>query len=88
MLASPPFSPLASTLVLAVTRLAVSTSLVLKVAVPVAVTVSVPTNPVATMVNVGVAVVVPSYTLLGAAIVAVSAFGVMVPAPVAVVGSV
>ena len=52
--------PLAKVVVFTVTRLAVATFFVLNVAVPVAVTVSEPTRPAGLMVNVGVAVVVPS----------------------------
>ncbi len=58
MLASPPLTPSASAVVLTVTRLPVSTSLVLKVAVPVAVTVSVFTSP-PVMESVGAAAVLP-----------------------------
>ena len=59
MLASPPFVPFARLVLPTVTRLAVPTSLLLKLAVPPATTVSVPTRP-AVMANVGAAVVVPS----------------------------
>ena len=59
MEAKPPLAPLAREKVLRVTVLAVATSLLLKVAEPVAVTVSEPTKP-PVMLMVGVAVVVPS----------------------------
>jgi hypothetical protein len=69
---APSVSVVAST----VTMLAVTTSLLSKFAVPLAATVSVPTRPPVT-VSVGAAVVLPSYTLSGAATFAVSAFGVI-----------
>ena len=64
-----------------VTRFAVTTSFVLKVAAPVTVTVSVFTRPEMT-VRVGVEVVVPSYALLGAVTEAISETGVMEAATV------
>ena len=63
------------------TKLAVTTFLALKLAVPVAVMVSVPTRPAA-MASVGMAVMVPSYTLLGAVTVAVNAAGVTEATPI------
>ena len=71
-----PFVPLASVTLFTVTRLAFATSLLLNVAVPVAVTVSPLTSP-PVIVSVGAAVVVPSYTLLGAATLAVRLFAEM-----------
>ena len=76
MLAKPPFVPSASVTPVTVAKFAVATSLLLKVAVAVAPTVSVPTKPV-TEPSVALAVVVPSYTLLFALAVAVSAFVVI-----------
>jgi hypothetical protein len=55
----PPLAPSASAVVSSVTRFAVATSLVLKLAAPLAVTVSVPTSP-EVMTSTGVAVVSPS----------------------------
>ena len=69
-----------------VTKFAATTFLELKLAVPVAVMVSVPTNPAA-MASVGMAVVVPSYTLLGAVTVAVKGAGVTAATPICPVGS-
>ena len=57
------------------------TFLELKLAVPVTLTCSVPTKP-ALMVRVGVAVVLPSYTLFRAVTVAVNAAGVTEATPV------
>ena len=71
-----PFVPSASVTLFTVTSLAFVTSLLLKVAVPVAVTVSPLTRPLV-IVNVGAAVVVPSYTLFGAATLAVRLFAEM-----------
>ena len=76
MLARPPFIPFASVALFTVTNLASRTSLLLKIAVPVAVTVSPLTKPLF-IVSVGAAVVVPSYTLLRAVTLAVNTFGVM-----------
>ncbi len=76
MLAKPPLVPSLRVTLSTLTKLAVTTFLALKLAVPVAVMVSVPTRPAA-MANVGRAVVVPSYTLLGAVTVAVKGAGVM-----------
>ena len=59
-----------------VTKLAVNTFFELKLAVPLTWICSAPTNP-AVMVSEGVAVVVPSYTLLGALTLAVKGAGVM-----------
>ena len=56
--------------------MALATFLLLKVAVPVAVTVSPLTKPFV-IVSVGAAVIVPSYTLLGAFTVAVSFLAVI-----------
>ena len=75
MLANP-FVPSASTTLFTVTSLASFTSLLLNVAVPVAVTVSPLTRPFV-IVSVGAAVVVPSYTLFGAATLAVRLFAEM-----------
>jgi hypothetical protein len=69
-----------------VTKLAVTTFLELKLAVPVAVMLSVPTNPAA-MAKVGRAVVVPSYALLGAVTVAVKGAGVTEATPICPVAS-
>ena len=71
-----PFVPLASMTLFTVTRLAFATSLLLNIAIPVAVTVS-PFNRPLVIVNVGAAVIVPSYTLLGAFTVAVSFLAVI-----------
>ena len=71
-----PFVPSASVTLFTVTRLALATFLLLKVAVPVAVTVSPLTKPFV-IVSVGAAVIVPSYTLLGAFTVAVSFLAVI-----------
>ena len=68
--------PSASVTLFTVTRLALATFLLLKVAVPVAVTVSPLTKPFV-IVSVGAAVIVPSYTLLGAFTVAVSFLAVI-----------
>ena len=62
--------------VFTVTRFALATSLLLKVAVPVAVTFSPMSKPFV-IVSVGEAVVVPSYTLFGAATLAVSFLAVI-----------
>ena len=79
MLAKPPLVPSLRVTLSTVTKFAATTFLELKLAVPVAVMVSVPTNPAA-MASVGMAVVVPSYTLLGAVTVAVNVAGVMAAA--------
>ena len=81
MLARPPLVPSLRVTLSTLTKLAVTTFLELKLAVPVAVMVSVPTRPAA-MANVGRAVVVPSYTLFGAVTVAVNAAGVLISAVV------
>ena len=81
MVAKPPLVPLLRVTLSTVTKFAATTFLELKLAVPVAVMVSVPTNPAA-MASVGMAVVVPSYTLLGAVTVALKGAGVMTAAVV------
>ena len=81
MLAKPPLVPSLRVMLSTLTKLAVTTFLELKLAVTVAVMVSVPIKPAA-MANVGMAVVVPSYTLLEAVRVAVNAAGVMTAAVV------
>ena len=60
MVAKPPLLPFTKLVLSTVTRLAEATFFELKLAVPVAVTVSVPTNPADWMLNVGEALVVPS----------------------------
>ena len=86
MLAKPPLVPSLRVTLSTLTKLAETTFFELKLAVPVAVMVSVPTNPAA-MANVGMAVVLPSYTLLGAVTVAVSGAGVTAATPICPVGS-
>ena len=79
MLAKPPLAPSLKVTLSTLTKLAETTFFELKLAVPVAVMVSVPTKPAA-MANVGMAVVVPSYTLLGAVAVAVMGAGLLAAA--------